>query len=180
MIDIKGNRYNKLTVMEFSHLNNTKHAVWKCLCDCGNETFGESRYLINGKKKSCGCKQHITGKENSRWSGYNDISLSLFSKIKSEAKSRNLCFSLDIKFLWDLFEKQNRKCALSGEPIYFNSKVHVSDRTASLDRIDSSKGYEEGNVQWVHKDVNMMKQKHSTNKFLDWCKKIHLYNSLRT
>ena len=36
-------------------------------------------------------------------------------------------------------------------------KRHNDSKTASLDRIDSSKGYTEDNIQWVHKDVNQMK-----------------------
>lgn len=46
------------------------------------------------------------------------------------------------------------------------------EASASLDRIDSSKGYEQGNVQWVHKDINNMKQSFSQDKFIDWCKKV--------
>lgn len=45
-----------------------------------------------------------------------------------------------------------------------------------LDRIDSSKGYIEGNVQWVHKDVNMMKQNYSQKYFIEMCKKIYETN----
>ena len=45
----------------------------------------------------------------------------------------------------------------------------MSNITASLDRIDSSKGYIEGNVQWVHKRVNLMKGNMSTENFIEWC-----------
>lgn len=41
--------------------------------------------------------------------------------------------------------------------------------TASLDRIDNSKGYEEGNIQWVHKDVNFMKRTYSQEYFIKLC-----------
>ena len=37
----------------------------------------------------------------------------------------------------------------------------------SLDRIDSSKGYEENNVQWVHKDINLMKNKYDNKYFIE-------------
>lgn len=47
------------------------------------------------------------------------------------------------------------------------------NRTASLDRIDSSKGYLENNVQWVHKDINWMKQDYSHEEFLQYCKLIY-------
>ena len=44
--------------------------------------------------------------------------------------------------------------------------------TASLDRIDSSKGYIEGNVQWVHKSVNIMKCDFSSDIFIGICNQI--------
>jgi hypothetical protein len=47
-----------------------------------------------------------------------------------------------------------------------------STGTASLDRIDSSKGYEEGNIQWVHKHINFMKRTYSQEYFIDMCKKV--------
>lgn len=174
--NIKGKKFNKLTVISFSHLNKTRHAVWKCLCDCGNETFAQSRLLINGAKKSCGCLQNQIGKNSGTWKGCGDLSYTHYSKIIREAKIRNITFDISIKFLWELYEKQNKKCALSGEPIKFSSKVHIFDRTASLDRIDSNKGYTKDNVQWVHKDINMMKQTHNNEEFLLWCKKITKHN----
>ena len=39
----------------------------------------------------------------------------------------------------------------------------------SLDRVDSSKGYIEGNVQWVHKMVNMSKQQYTQEEFIEMC-----------
>jgi hypothetical protein len=44
--------------------------------------------------------------------------------------------------------------------------------TASIDRIDSSKGYILGNIQWVHKDVNFMKRTYSQEYFVKMCKLI--------
>ncbi len=56
-----GNRYGRLTVVEFSHIAERKggNAYWKCLCDCGNETTVSSSHLGRGTN-SCGClaKEH--------------------------------------------------------------------------------------------------------------------------
>ena len=46
------------------------------------------------------------------------------------------------------------------------------NQTASLDRIDSSKGYTKNNVQWLHKDINIMKRDFPEEKFLFLCKQI--------
>jgi hypothetical protein len=72
---------------------------------------------------------------------------------------------------WDLFLKQNKKCVLSGLPIEFKAR-RKGHNTASLDRINSNEGYVDGNVQWVHKDINWMKNTFSQQHFVDMCKKV--------
>ena len=48
--------------------------------------------------------------------------------------------------------------------------------TASLDRIDSSKGYILGNIQLVHRDVNRIKSDFEQDYFIKICKLISLKN----
>ena len=48
--------------------------------------------------------------------------------------------------------------------------ISFSDNTASLDRIDSSKPYIKGNMQWLHKDVNIMKNAYNINYFINMCR----------
>ena len=48
--------------------------------------------------------------------------------------------------------------------------------TASVDRIDSTKGYLKGNVQWVHKSINQMKSNRTDEEFIALCKAVALYN----
>lgn len=42
--------------------------------------------------------------------------------------------------------------------------------TASLDRIDSTKGYTLDNIQWVHKHINVMKMDLDQEYFIKLCK----------
>jgi hypothetical protein len=58
-------------------------------------------------------------------------------------------------------------CSLSGQPLTIGMNRY---NTASIDRIDSSKGYIEGNIQWVHKDINFMKRTYSQEYFVQMCK----------
>lgn len=74
-----------------------------------------------------------------------------------------------------MFINQNKKCNLTGLPIDFteirkNSNIDFELMTASLDRIDSNKSYEIGNIQWVHKDINRMKWAFPQDKFINLCK----------
>lgn len=175
-----GKRFNKLSVVKFSHKCDG-HNYWECLCDCGNTKIIQSKDLT--KIKSCGCLQgnytpRLKGNNNPRWTGYGEISGNKFCSIERDAHRRNLDFEVSIEYIWEIFEKQGRKCIYSGLLLYFGNESLKLDTTASLDRIDSSKGYIEGNIQWVHKDVNIMKHAMSEDKFIDLCKKIsdHSYN----
>ena len=58
---------------------------------------------------------------------------------------------------------------MSGLPIRLPKAWRDRSHTASLDRIDSSLGYTIGNVQWVHKHVNVMKNIYPQNMFLFIC-----------
>jgi hypothetical protein len=69
-----------------------------------------------------------------------------------------------------LFKEQDYRCALTGWPIGWSEVGSV--HTASIDRVDSDKGYVVGNVQLVHKDVNMAKQQFSQDYFVEMCKAI--------
>ena len=127
-------------------------------------------------------RPRIFGSNHAQWSGYMEISGSHWGRIKSCAKYRGISFDIDIKDVWELFIKQDRKCALSGVEITFGdsdkntykntNKNMYKNTTASLDRIDSSKGYTIDNVQWVHKIVNHMKLAIPEKEFLNWCKLI--------
>ena len=46
---------------------------------------------------------------------------------------------------------------------------------ASIDRIDNSKGYVEGNVQWVTYQANVSKHVMSMNELYEFCKKVLNY-----
>ena len=53
-----------------------------------------------------------------------------------------------------------------------NKRRHSSETTASLDRIDSTKGYVENNVQWTLKKINIMKNVFSQKEFIYLCNKV--------
>ena len=80
--------------------------------------------------------------------------------IQRRSKKLNKEFNLTEEFIKDLLEdKQQNRCAATNLPIFIrNSKKEATlHDTASLDRIDSSKGYTEDNVQWVALGINYMK-----------------------
>jgi hypothetical protein len=115
------------------------------------------------------------GKPCKKTKKFGEIHQSYLYLLKERANRKNLKFNLNGKYLWSLFLKQNRKCALSGIEIVFpkawgaRSKTQI---TASLDRVDSNKGYIIGNVQWVHKQINTMKMNMSDDEFINLCRMV--------
>jgi uncharacterized protein (DUF983 family) len=114
----------------------------------------------------------LKNQEHKGWRGYKEISRTYWNSVKTGARNRNIPFNIKIEQVWNLYVKQNKKCKLSGLDIGF---IASKDNTASLDRIDSSKGYEINNVQWVHKDLNTMKWDLPQEKFIEMCKHVAEY-----
>jgi hypothetical protein len=177
-LDLTGKIYGDWTVLKEGTYIST-HKRWWCKCHCGKKRQVLQTSLIRGASHSCGCRKTRIGKANLNWNGCGNITGSHWASIKNGAKSRNIEFNLDMESAWKLFIKQNEKCAISGIKLVFSesynrelAKEAKQETTASLDRIDSSKGYVKGNVQWVHKIVNMMKRKLSDTEFITWCKLI--------
>jgi hypothetical protein len=140
-------------------------------CECGYEHYVNCFRLSNGKARGCKCA--VKGSNSSLWKGIGIINGSLINQIKQSARIRNLEYKLTKKDLLDLLTKQQNRCILTGLDLVFSSDKHK--HTASLDRIDSSKGYVNGNVIWIHKHANIMKNVFEMGYFLDLCKKIESY-----
>ena len=73
------------------------------------------------------------------------------SVIKARARAKELDFNLDAEYLKSIFPKDKR-CPALGIPfkvLDIHAKGKELQQKVSLDRIDSSKGYVKGNVQWV-------------------------------
>lgn len=140
---------------------------------CGTEqsylrkTYATESFL---KKKSCkSCANKIPESNGHKGWVKDVLRFSFIGKYKINAAIRNIEWNISNDYLADLLIEQDFKCKLSGWSI---DATKISNNTASLDRIDSSKGYEKGNVQWVHKMVNMCKQNYSQEDFIKMCKAI--------
>jgi len=148
---------------------------YRCECKaCGNETVVRKEYLRSGHTRSCGCTLKLKGSKHKDWKGVGSLSSSRFSEIAHSAKVRDIDFGIDMGFAWSLFEKQAKKCALTGLDIDMGHG-NKNRGTASLDRIDNSKSYTAENVRWVHKDVNLMKRTMSDEQLFQYCELILLH-----
>jgi hypothetical protein len=98
-----------------------------------------------------------------------------FSRLQRTARTRGIACKVTYKQIKTRLEQQDGRCALSGLPIGFAlgfPKHRVGETTASLDRIDSASGYTCDNIQWVHKDINRLKNAFPQTRFFELCKAV--------
>lgn len=56
-VDLRGEKFGRLTVVAESPLRAGGHLHWVCICDCGKQITVLGYNLKNGNTKSCGCLQ---------------------------------------------------------------------------------------------------------------------------
>lgn len=174
-----GKRFGILTGSKIVGRDEYSHNLVECICDCGNNIVVVCHSLTSGNTTSCGCEARKRGKEHPHYRGHEDIQQSYWTSIANGANKRNLEMSISIDYAWDLYLSQGKKCAITGIPIYFpRTRKTANKSTASLDRIDNTKGYIEGNVQWVHKKINQIKMDLTIEDFFELCKSVVNYNNL--
>ena len=178
LVNLIGKIFGDLKVIRVTQEARDGSRGWECECSCGKLTYQTTRHLNrspkNGVVRSCGCRQIKRGKEHSQWTGWGEISGHWWSshiKHSANCKGRaDIEVAITKQDAWELFLAQERKCALSGLQLVISNIARTN--TASLDRIDSTQGYTKDNIQWLHKDVNMMKRTYNQDYFLELCELI--------
>lgn len=61
-IDLKGQRFGRLLVVDRRGVTKDRNAIWLCTCDCGEEKNVSAHALKNMNQKSCGCLQRETAR----------------------------------------------------------------------------------------------------------------------
>lgn len=168
--DLTGRVFDKLTVV--ARAGNAGSATrWLCVCSCGKEVLAYGSNLR--RQKTNKCRTCLLGNGSPAWKGFGEIPASYLTHVRRDARVRGLTYEVEGDYLWDLFLAQDRKCRFTGEVLTFNVRHNDhAARSASLDRIDSKTGYVEGNLQWVHKDINILKTNLPDGRFIELCQAV--------
>ena len=119
---------------------------------CSRTCVGKNNSKNFGDRKN---NYDISQHSNNRIDGYTKFKYH-YRNIMKRNQEVNVTIE-DLKNQWD---EQNGICTFSGVKLILSSYSKIEKNpifSASIDRIDSSKGYIKGNVRWVSRTVNWMK-----------------------
>jgi hypothetical protein len=148
-----------------NRINKKAGRIYECKCgECDNIIFVTKKDIEENNIKYCSkeCK-----KKQNKSDYYHYL-----KQIEKRANKINKEFNLDENFIKELLEvKQKNRCNYSNIEIklYDKNAKKSLNNSASLDRIDSQKGYTKDNVHWVCLGINYMKLNYSdeeTHKLL--------------
>jgi len=162
----------------------------KIICDCCGNTFEKAISEIKRTEKNNGkhyCSLTCSGTKNinnlgeykgnvenfrkktkgkrDKYTGFRDF----IRRARQRNKLGNLTLD-DLLVQWDL---QKGYCPYTGIKLKlpkYNRKYEKLFELASLDRIDSNKLYEKGNVMFVSTPINYMKNSMTKNETIEYCK----------
>ena len=161
IVDLTGQRFGRLVVIEKTDQRSGRHIIWKCKCDCGKETFINSGNLRRGNTTSCGClqKERVTthGKRYSEeyrsWNMMKDRCYNPNNKSYKDYGGRGITVCDRWKdsfenFLEDMGPKPSSK--------------------HSIDRINNDKKYEPNNCKWATQTEQNRNKRHQRDaKLID-------------
>lgn len=135
---------------------------------CGKTMTYSSKYEFNrATKNKTNCKtcayKNAVGKKK-----YQEIPKGWFDTKRRRALERDKEWDITIEYIWKVYLRQGRVCALSGLPLDFDADS--DNGTVSIDRIKNNKGYVKRNIQLIHKDLNFMKYVYDQKYFINMCK----------
>lgn len=163
VLDLRGQQYGELTVIDFSKKDKQGRAIWKCLCSCGVTKDIRAQGLRSGAVISCG---HIGRQKAAK-------RMSSMNRTKDGA-SREEWYSNYSSMCHRILHgtEENKKYynseRISGvllEPTWISNPWAFYDEIGpkpgpdyTIDRIDSHKGYIPGNVRWADKHTQSVNQ----------------------
>jgi hypothetical protein len=161
LIDLTGQQFGRLTPLDRAP-NKSNLTMWRCSCECGNETVVYGQHLRDGKTQSCGCLQqersikhgHCAGGKRSRE----------YQKWCS-AKARCYCPGAG-----GFRNYGGREISMYPEWRYsfiaFYRDMGPCPEWCSLDRFDVDGNYEPGNCRWATRTEQARNRRN--NRYLEY------------
>lgn len=178
-LDLVGEKFWKLTVLERVENSNTGKSQWLCQCDCGNKVIVVGAHLKSGNTRSCGCWRKSEDKEN--YDGH--IWRTRLYSIWTDMKSR--CYNENFPKYVSYGARGIRICNEWLES-FDNFKqwavTHGYSDELTIDRINVNGNYEPSNCRWTTNDEQarnktngiMVTYHGKTKQLVEWCEELKL------
>ena len=141
-IDLIGQRFGNLTVVEKIGSNKHNKMVWRCKCDCGGIKNARTGDLLAGTAHNCGCSHN---KHMQTANGKATRIYRIWKNMKARCYSKNtLAFKyygyrgIEVCKEWHEFAPFHRWALANG---------YTDELT--LDRVNNDGNYEPGNCRWA-------------------------------
>lgn len=177
-IDLTGNRYSKLTVIERAENAKGGIPVWKCLCDCGNVTLVRGQNLKSGAVKSCGCLKHKPAHNRTH-----NLSKNPLYQRWNQIKMR--CYNLSCDSYMNYGGRGIKMCeewktSVEAFVKWANENGYKKDLT--IERINNNGDYCPENCKWIPKKEQPNNRRccysinynNKTQNLAQWCKELGL------
>lgn len=151
--DITGNKYGKLLAIEDTGIKTSNGSTkWKFLCDCGNEYVARKSHVTSGTMTCCVSCQRLEAKIKATTHGltYNESG----EKCKTFQAYLNIkkrCYNTTNNAYKD-YGAKGIKLQTSWEnnpKLFVEYMGEAPSREHSVERLDITRGYEEGNLIWA-------------------------------
>lgn len=160
---------SEISISLFSRNRNKKDGLQDYCKKCDQIKHKKYYYNKNHQEQKQIYGVHQREKQQQNPLFINDPEIWYFNQVKRAASKRKNClFNLDYQ---DILLIPHKQCCFCGIKIKFTKTFTQAsgNQNASLDRINSSKGYEVGNIQWSCWKCNRLKSTFSQDDFIHLC-----------
>ena len=177
LIDLRGQKFERLTIIKRVGSAPNGSATWLCKCECGIEKVIRGDLLRDGNTRSCGCLNKETASKSFRKDSGLSSMRQLIINYKGSARRRGYEYKLTEEQFSEITKKKCYYCGLEPDNIEKTKGCNGNYIYNGLDRIDNTKGYTIDNVVSCCKICNQAKHTLTIQEFKNWVEKI--YNNMK-
>jgi hypothetical protein len=163
-IDLKGQRFSQLTVIEESKIKGHSGKKWDCACSCGEVVSVYGSDLRRGRCNYCKKCNKIKSKQSPL--------KSLFGNYRRNANNRGYVFELSLIEFEELIIQECYYCGDAPNQLMHKKGTKEGLYYNGIDRKDNKMGYTRQNCVTCCKFCNLAKNRFKIEQFLSWIKRI--------